>query len=130
MGEDIDLRTVFDEDVEAYEKLLLSERGLPSARVKAEAKPKPKRVSAAEQRKLLAPLQADLTKAEERVAKIEDMRDKIDARLADPSFYTTDDSSKIEALNVKRGEILEALDRAEAIWMAAQEKLDAEKERL
>jgi ATP-binding cassette subfamily F protein 3 len=51
------------------------------------------------------------------------MLEKIDARLADPALYDGP-AGKIEALQVKRGEIVAAQERAEALWLEAGEKLE------
>ena len=62
---------------------------------------------------------------EDRLEKITDMLTKIDERLADPDLYTGP-PDRIEALQKKRAEILEAQARAEDLWMTAQERLEAE----
>jgi ATP-binding cassette subfamily F protein 3 len=54
------------------------------------------------------------------------MRDEIDRRLMDPGFYMDAPAGKLESLQIKRAEIEDALERAEALWMEAQERLDAE----
>ena len=49
---------------------------------------------------------------------------RIDARLADPELYQGP-ADRIETLQIKRGEILDAQARAEALWLAAEEALEA-----
>jgi len=110
----------FLDDMEAYRQFLLSDRGVETA------KPKPKRVTATELRKTLAPLREEVKKCEERVGKIEAMLTKIDALLADETLYSDKKKVKrLEELNKKRAEIMEAMERAEGLWIKAQEKLDA-----
>jgi ATP-binding cassette, subfamily F, member 3 len=53
------------------------------------------------------------------------MRDKLAKKLADPALYEDARRGELETWNKKYGEVMEALDRAEAMWMSAQEKLDA-----
>ena len=61
---------------------------------------------------------------EERLEKIAGMLEKIDLMLADPGLYEGP-GEKIEALQKKRAEILEAQERAEDLWMTAQERLES-----
>jgi ATP-binding cassette subfamily F protein 3 len=53
------------------------------------------------------------------------MRATIDARLASPQLYTQGDGAEAEALRRKRAEVVDGLRRAEALWMAALERLEA-----
>ena len=115
----------FDGDMEDYKRLLLSQRGGGGRDAEAkESTRKSARRGAAEARKALAPLRTEVAKCEERIAKIEAMRAEIETRLADPALYEDGGADKIEALNKKRGEILDGLARAEALWEAAAEKLE------
>jgi len=123
----------YDGDLEDYRRQLLAERGAggrAAAERAAEAKAKaakaaPKR-SASDLRRALAPLRAEVAKCEDRVAKLEAMRDEVDRSLMDPGFYMEAPAGKLEALQVRRAEIEAAMERAEALWMQAQERLDAE----
>ncbi|MHA3913391.1 ABC-F family ATP-binding cassette domain-containing protein [Halovulum sp. GXIMD14793] len=109
----------FTDDLDAYQKLLLSERG-GVEKPKPVAKPKPKSAP----RNVIAPLQADVTKCEARIAKLEELRDNIDIRLSNPVLYKSGDTEEIEKWQKKRAEVMDGLDRAEALWMAAVERLD------
>jgi ATP-binding cassette subfamily F protein 3 len=111
----------FEDDMEAYRRLLLSERGGAPIRVREE---KPKGAKPAP-RSQVAPLKAELAKCEARVAKLEEMRDNIDARLSNPILYASGDVEEIEKWRRKRAEVMDGLARAEALWMAALEKLEA-----
>ncbi len=113
----------FEDDMEAYRRFLLSARG---AEVKQASK-KPPRVTATQRKKDLAPLREEVKKCEDRVAKIEDMLAKLDKRLSDPALYEDDQISRLEDLNRKRAEVEDGLARAETLWIAAQERLDAAK---
>jgi len=82
---------------------------------------KPKKASRDE---VLA-LRAEVRKCEDRLAKINDMRDKLAAKLADPELYEDSRKGDLAVWNKKYAEVMEAMDRAEAMWLDAQEKLEA-----
>jgi ATP-binding cassette subfamily F protein 3 len=107
----------FRDDIDAYRRLLLGERnGGPPA-------PKEKPRPAA--RSDLGPLRAEVSRCEARVAKLEQMRTTIDERLANPVTYHRGDGEKIGQLQRKRAEVIDGLTRAEALWLAALERLEA-----
>jgi ATP-binding cassette, subfamily F, member 3 len=107
----------YEYDLEAYRKQLLAgdEPEKP-----AKAAEKPKRISQDE----VKALRAEVKKSEERLAKINEMRDKLAKKLADPALYEDARRGELETWNKKYGEVMEALDRAEAMWISAQEKLE------
>ncbi|SPJ29684.1 ABC-F family ATP-binding cassette domain-containing protein [Falsiruegeria mediterranea] len=107
----------FDDDLEAYRSLLLA-RDKPKPKIE---KSKPKRPS----RDAILALRAEVRKCEERVEKLTDMHDKLSAKLADPTLYDDDKINDLETWNRKFAEVVDAMDRAETLWVAAQEKLDA-----
>ena len=111
--------TPYNQDLEAYRAQLLAgdEDAKPKAAPVVE---KPKRASRDE---ILA-LRADLRKCEERLAKINEMRDRLAKKLADPALYEPGRGSEAETWQKKYAEVMEGLDRAEALWLRAQEKLD------
>jgi len=108
--------TGFDEDLEAYRKLLIS--GDKPAKP---AKPKAPRPS----RDRIMELRAEVRKCEARVAKIEEMRGKLAGKLADPALYEDGKAGELETWNRKYAEVMEGLERAETLWLAAQQKLDS-----
>ncbi|MCE8519642.1 ABC-F family ATP-binding cassette domain-containing protein [Ruegeria pomeroyi] len=108
----------FEGDLEAYRDFLLA-RDKPEPPKPAEAKPK--RAS----RDTVLALRAELRKCEERVEKLADMHDKLAAKLADPALYADDKVADLEVWNRKYAELKDAMERAETLWMDAQEKLDA-----
>jgi ATP-binding cassette subfamily F protein 3 len=108
----------FEDDLEAYRKLLLAADETPK-REAPRAAPKP--VS----RDARLALRAELRRCEDRVAKLEEMRAKIDARLADPALYAPGKGEEIAAWQKKHAEVIEGLERAEGLWIEAQERLDA-----
>ena len=111
----------YEGDLESYRTLLLSP-GKPAKQAKPAAeKAKPPRAS----REALQALRADLRKCEARIAKIEEMREKLSAKLADPALYEDTRAGELDTWNRKYAEVMDGLERAEALWMTAQEKLDA-----
>lgn len=114
---------VFYEDLNEYKKLLLSERGLADKSEKPK-KIKKKRISHGERRKILSPYQLEVTKCEERLNKILTIKEKIDEALANPDIYTNSDPEKFESLSKKRAEVDDAMIKAEALWLTAEENLD------
>jgi ATP-binding cassette subfamily F protein 3 len=122
----------YHDDLNAYKTMLLSERGGGGAASEAKKKakgPKQKRLSNSERRKLTQPLQEDVSKCEERIIKLEDMKAKVAQRMADPKFYTSENTGKIEELTKKHGEILQAMEKAETLWEQASEALYKAKRR-
>ena len=73
----------------------------------------------------LQALRSELRKSEARVDKIEDMRTKLAKKLADPALYETSKAGELATWNKKYAEVMDGLSRAEAMWEAAQAKLDA-----
>jgi ATP-binding cassette, subfamily F, member 3 len=117
---------VFEEDMDAYRKLLLSERGAGGSVAKQSAKQKPKKNNG-DKRRLTMPLQAEVSKCEQRVAKLEEMRVRLEGRLADPKLYQSAEKGVFEGLQAKSVELKAAIDKAEALWLEAVEKLDTAK---
>ncbi len=76
-------------------------------------------------RERIMALRSDLRKAEERVNKINEMRDKLAKKLADPALYEDGRIGELETWNRKYAEVMNGLERAEALWIAALEKLEA-----
>ncbi|QIE41532.1 ABC-F family ATP-binding cassette domain-containing protein [Rhodobacteraceae bacterium SC52] len=108
----------YEDDLEAYRKMLLA--GDPKPESTKPAKPAPKRLS----RDAVMALRADVRKSEERVSKLNQMRDKLAKKLADPALYEADKVGEAEVWQRKYAEVMTALDRAEDLWLGAQEKLE------
>lgn len=107
----------YEEDLQAYRKMLLS-----SDKPKKDAQPKPKKSKPS--RDAMVALKAEVRKCEDRVNKINEMRDKLATKLADPELYEDSRIGELETWNKKYAEVMEAVDRAEALWMTALEKLE------
>ncbi|WP_120635224.1 ABC-F family ATP-binding cassette domain-containing protein [Ruegeria sp. EL01] len=107
----------FEGDLEAYRALLLG-RDKP-----VKDKPlttKPKRSS----RDTVLALRADLRKCEDRIEKLTNMHDKLSAKLAEPTLYEDDRVNDLEVWNRKFAEVVEAMKKAEALWVKAAERLE------
>jgi len=109
--------SVWQEDLEAYRKDLLTKEAPDRPR---KSKATPKRAS----RDTILALRADVRKCEERVNKLNEMRDKLAKKLADPALYDEDAGNRAEPWQRKYSEVMNALDRADDMWMKALEKLE------
>ena len=110
--------TPYEEDLESYRKQLLSaDKPAKKVAIKAE-RPKP-----ASREKILS-LRSDVRKSEARLEKLNEMRDKLAIKLADSTLYEDTRIGELATWNKKYAEVMEALERAEALWVAAQEKLE------
>ena len=110
--------TPYTEDLEAYRRQLLA--GDEGEKPSPKPVDKPKKASRDE---ILA-LKAEVRKCEERLSKLNEMRDRLASKLADPALYEDARKGELETWNKKYAEVMEGLDRAEALWMTAQEKLE------
>jgi ATP-binding cassette subfamily F protein 3 len=106
----------YEQDLDAYRRELLSE---PEPKVAAPEKPK--RPS----KEAIQTLRTEVRTCEARLQKLEEMRDKLAKKLADPAMYEDERVGEAEVWQKKYAEVMEALDRAEALWMAAAQKLEA-----
>ena len=116
----------YEEDLEAYRAMLLgpdrsADRPAERPAGKDGGRPAPRKAT----REEVLALRAELRRCEERLARIEEMRGKLATRLADPALYEAARKGELETWNKKYAEVMEGLDRAETLWLAAQERLDA-----
>jgi ATP-binding cassette subfamily F protein 3 len=103
-------------DLETYRAELLAGEEPAKAEPPKPKAPKPSREA-------LLSLRAEVRKCEERLAKLNGMRDRLAEKLADPDLYGR--PSEAAVWQKKYAEVMEGLDRAEALWLAAAEKLEA-----
>lgn len=108
----------YTEDLDAYRRQLLAGED----EVKPQ-KPGPAKPRNASRDEILA-LRAEVRKCEERLDKLNDMRDRLAKKLADPALYEPERIGEMETWQKKYAEVMEGLDRAEALWLKAQEALD------
>ncbi len=106
--------TPYDEDLDAYRRMLLSE---PAPKAPKQAKKAPKPID-------LNDLQTKAKSAEERVTKLEAIREKMAAKLADPAMYEAGREAEQIDLQKKYAEVEDGLERAERLWEAALEALE------
>ncbi|WP_170464109.1 ABC-F family ATP-binding cassette domain-containing protein [Ruegeria arenilitoris] len=107
----------YDGDLESYRTMLLA-RDKP-------VKEKPQSAKAKRpSREAMLALRADLRKCEDRIEKLTDMHDKLSAKLADPALYEDEKINDLETWNRKFAEVVEAMQKAEALWVAAAERLE------
>jgi ATP-binding cassette subfamily F protein 3 len=107
-------------DLEQYRgELLAGDSAAKSA--PAKAKEKPARASRDE----LQQLRSEVRKCEDRVNKLTEMLEKLDAIMADPALYEPARAGDAEKWAKKHAEAREAMARAEELWMAALEALEA-----
>ena len=109
----------YDDDLEAYRKMLLSP-DKPKGKDKAKPVIKAKQAS----REQLQAMRSEARKSEERVQKINEMRDKLAKKLADPALYEDGKAGELATWNKKYAEVMDALERSEAIWMQSLERLE------
>ena len=111
--------TPYTDDLEAYRRQLLA--GDDEVKPAAQPVEKPKKAS----REEVLSLKAEVRKCEERLEKLNDMRDKLAKKLADPELYEDRRKGELATWNAKYAEVMQALDKAEALWVTAQERLEA-----
>ena len=111
----------FEGDLEAYRSFLLQRTAPAKPEKAAPDSPKPRRPGRDE---MLA-LRAEVRKGEARIEKLQEMEQKLADKLANPDLYDGDKADEIALWQKKYAEVTEAQERAEMIWLDAQEKLDA-----
>ena len=115
--------TPYDDDLAAYRKLMLAKSDKLAGTATQAKQRRAQRRDAAQLRRALAPLRIQIKTCEERLAKVSGMLEHIDRRLANPKLYQGP-AGTVEALQIKRGEVMAAQARAEALWLAAEEALE------
>ncbi len=109
----------YEGDLDSYRATLLG------ARPEKPSKDKPAPTAPRPSHDEIKEIRAELRRAEARVEKIMEMHEKLSAKLADPALYEAAKASELAQWQAKFTEIEEGLARAEALWVAAQARLDA-----
>ncbi len=110
--------TPYEGDLDSYRNMLLAGDKPAKPQTRDKPTPKPKRPA----REALIALRQDVKKCEQRVDKLNEMREKVAAKLADPAIY--DDTYGVAEWQKKYAEIEDGLARAETLWMTALERLE------
>jgi ATP-binding cassette, subfamily F, member 3 len=76
-------------------------------------------------REEVAALRAEVKKCEERIDKLNQMRDRLATKLAEPALYDQARVGELETWQKKYAEVMEGLDRAEAMWLKAEARLES-----
>ncbi len=116
--------TPYDDDLDTYRRMLLSQ----DKREQKKQAPKPKTEKPS--RDAILSLRSEVRKCEERVNKITEMSEKLSKKLAMPELYEESRSGELETWNRKYAEVVEGLERAEALWIKALEKLEYAEQQL
>ena len=103
-------------DLESYRRLLLDQ---PAPKTD-----KPKDKPTKPTRHQIAELRQAVSTAEARVEKLATIREQLARKLADPAIYEADRVTEAETAQKKFAEVEDGLERAEALWMKALERLE------
>ena len=108
----------YEEDLESYRADILIKK--PRKRSKV---PKNSPDKKEFQKKILV-YKSELKKCEDRLDKLQTMKNKVENILSDKNLYLDKKVEELEKWNKKFAEIEEAIKRAESLWMQAQQNLD------
>ena len=111
--------TPYNEDLDTYHKMMLA--GEEGTKTDAKKNDTTKKKS----REEILALRSEVRKCEDRLTKLNEMRDKLAKKLADPELYEKNRKGEFETWNSKYTELMEALDRAELLWLTASKKLES-----
>ena len=107
----------YEGDLEDYRRSLLSEEAPRGSPEKPKA-PRPTRDAVLEMR-------AEVRRCEARLEKLQEMSERLARKLADPALYEPERIGEMEVWQRKYAEVSDALHRAEALWLRAEERLEA-----
>ncbi|MEQ8367282.1 MAG: ABC-F family ATP-binding cassette domain-containing protein [Roseicyclus sp.] len=114
----------YEGDLDSYRNALLKGDAKNEDRPVKQTKEKKKPLSL----EAMKDLRSEVRRCEARVAKIEEMREKLAKKLADPALYEDGRTGELATWQKKYAEVMEGLDKAEALWMAAAQKLEQAQE--
>ncbi len=121
----------FDGDLDDYAALVLAsrrEQTETAAEDQAPSRRELRKQQAQERQRLAAarkPLQARLAKLEGEIARVSDALRELDARLADPDFYHSDQADEVAATLKQRGELAQQLEALEERWLELTAELES-----
>ncbi|MEM1429522.1 MAG: ABC-F family ATP-binding cassette domain-containing protein [Pseudomonadota bacterium] len=115
----------YEGDLESYRALLLGQDGgRDKGQKDRSGKHRGKPVKRASQSDI-KDLRTDVRRCEARMEKLEEMREELARRLADPKVYEEEMAAKRQVWQAKYAEVMDALDKAEGLWLRAAERLEA-----
>lgn len=118
----------FDGDLDDY-RLWLAEQKKGEDKVVVETAPavsrKDQRKLDAERRQRHKPLYDALKKAEAEVEKYHNEQRQLEQQLADPDIYADSEKDRLKKLMERKVQVDKALEAAEAVWMEAEENIEA-----
>ncbi|MCC6306771.1 MAG: ABC-F family ATP-binding cassette domain-containing protein [Rhodobacteraceae bacterium] len=112
-------------DLEGYRAGLLAGEPAPAAAARAAPAPAPTTRPARGGREALAPLRAEVRRCETAIERLGAIRDEAARCLADPDLYAAGRAEEVLGWQRRYAEVTSGLARAEAAWLAAQERLEA-----
>ena len=117
----------FDGDLEDYAKLVLAGPGATEAGAEANtsASRRDDRRERAEARARSAPLRKTAQRLERELTALESQRAKLEAQLADPSFYETSSAADVRDKVAERGQLAVQIAAIEDAWLEAQAEVEA-----
>lgn len=120
---------VWDDDMEAYQKMLLSrvsggDRGQKTKGETASQDRKKERQEAAARRALLAPLRKEIQNAERKIERTKAELGKVETKLDDPDLYSGPPEKAI-ALNKEKAKFESDIEALEEFWLEKSSELEA-----
>ena len=122
----------FDGDLDDYRDWLFKTKLRPEGEDKAAeqakapepARPAPKRNTPPKSSGNRKPIESGIKRLEEKMAKLNDDKKAIDARLADPAIYSAGQQDALKALVADQAYKAKELAEMEAQWLALQDELE------
>jgi ATP-binding cassette subfamily F protein 3 len=108
----------YEEDLETYRSDILIKKPKKSSKVSKNSADK-KEI----QKKILV-YKTEVKKCEDRIEKLQTMKNKVADILSNQKLYSDEKIEELENWNKKFSEIEQAINRAESLWMQAQQKLE------
>ncbi|MFP6749720.1 MAG: ABC-F family ATP-binding cassette domain-containing protein [Alphaproteobacteria bacterium] len=116
--------TPWEGDIDDYRRLAVRNEAPRERRQASEKDRRAARRANAQARQRLAPLRKIVKAAEQKMSKLQVEQVNIAKSLADPALYR-DTPDKLAQLNQRRAQTDKAVVEAEAVWLAAEEELEA-----
>ncbi len=113
---------VYDDDLDAYRRMLLAGDGQGAKASRGDAKPV-RTVTGSERRQKLAPLRKAAKELEQEIRKLQLEKRRLERQLADPSTYR--DQADIAKLGGERQALEKAIAKVEERWLAIEGEIEA-----